>query len=293
MKERFIVSDVPEEDDEFQIPKEYKKIFLKECPIAGLSFHLEKDDDLWFELSEGTKMALVRDRNNKHDRNAVAVTLADDYEGDPNDFDFELILGYIPRDDNAEIAAMLDAGYADKLSAEITTLHQYGSYNNRIRITICIESREPIAIRPDLLRAQWLDDDSYDKMNAELKDRGFATFHWGGVAIAEHHFPEPGDKIVIFREQNDQIDLHLMHVLAKGEECLKLGVNSYEITADKDSTLFALTNVAGPLSLSRDSLKFLLDPRLQDNSVCNYLSPGKTDALKRLFGITHAIKKPQ
>ena len=71
------LGDIPHWEPEYV----YKKIFFKECPIAGLSFHLEHGDDLWFELEFGTKLVLVRDRNNKHDKNAVAVALADDFDG--------------------------------------------------------------------------------------------------------------------------------------------------------------------------------------------------------------------
>ena len=45
----------------------YRQFFFKECAVAGLSFHLEKNDDLWFELDEGTKLALIRQRDTPHD----------------------------------------------------------------------------------------------------------------------------------------------------------------------------------------------------------------------------------
>lgn len=274
----------------FQPPQVYKKIFFKECPVAGLSFHIEKDDDLWSELEEGTRLALVRDRGNKHDRNAVAVALADDYDGDPDDFDFDFILGYIPRTDNAEIAALMDAGYADKISAEITTLKQYGPYNDRIRITIYVESREPVVQRPDLLRAQWLDDDAYHRMIAGLKEQGFATFRWGGFPPRERGLPETGDKIVMLHEENESVGLHLMHVLMTGEDCLQLGIDPDEVFAVDDCIHFALTNVAGPLTAPLDSLRFLSRPAIQEYSAPDCLSPAETDAFKRMFGITHAIR---
>ncbi|MDE6084499.1 MAG: HIRAN domain-containing protein [Muribaculaceae bacterium] len=66
------------------------------------------DDEIWDELEVGTQIALICDRNNKHDRNAVALALADDYDGCHDDFDFDFILGYVPRTDNAELAAMMD-----------------------------------------------------------------------------------------------------------------------------------------------------------------------------------------
>lgn len=121
----------------------FRRVFFKECAVAGVSFHLKYNDELWDELETGVKLALVRERNNKYDKNAVAVALADDFDGDHDDFDFDFILGYIPRECNTEIAAMIDAGYDDKLEAEISTFKRQGSLNNRIRITVWLLSRHP------------------------------------------------------------------------------------------------------------------------------------------------------
>ena len=65
--------------------------------MAGVSFHLNYDDELWDELEVGAKVALVREKSNKLDKNAVAIALADDYDGDPEDFDFDFILGLFPK----------------------------------------------------------------------------------------------------------------------------------------------------------------------------------------------------
>lgn len=272
--------------------KIYRKIFVKECPVAGLSFHLKKGDDLWNELEEGTPLALVRDRNNKYDRNAVAVALADDYDGDPDDFDFDFILGYLPRTENAEIAAMIDAGYTDKFSAEITTLKQHGSYSDRLRITICIESREPVTKRPDLLRIEHLSDSEYSHMIAELKSQGFATFRWGGFPPEERNLPEAGDKIIMLHEEKDCVALHLMHVLMSGDDCLKLGLDPDLIHFVDDCLHFVLTNVNGPLTLSHRDLSFLSRHDPERYYVPEYLTPEESDALKHMFGITHAINDP-
>ena len=57
------------------------KILFMECPVAGIAFH--DIDEVWDELEVGTKLVLVRDKYNKYDKNAIAVALVDDYEGDP------------------------------------------------------------------------------------------------------------------------------------------------------------------------------------------------------------------
>ena len=87
----------------------------------------------------------------------MAVALADVYDGDPEDFDFDFILGYIPRNQNEVLACMLDAGFGQKISAKITTYKNYGNVNNRIRITIYLQSNKPLIARPDFLRASTLD----------------------------------------------------------------------------------------------------------------------------------------
>ena len=61
-------------------------------------------------LQEGDRVVLVKQKDNRYDSNAVAVALPDDYNGNPDEFDFDNILGYISRESNAQLAAMLDMG---------------------------------------------------------------------------------------------------------------------------------------------------------------------------------------
>jgi ferredoxin len=110
------------------------------CYVAGLQFH--DIEEVWPELSVGTRLTLVRDRNNKYDRNAVAVALESDYDDDdPDNFDFDFILGYIPRRDNEEIAELLDEGCA--LFGEIKKLNEHVHYSRRILIGVYINRIEP------------------------------------------------------------------------------------------------------------------------------------------------------
>lgn len=170
-----------------------KKMFFKECPVAGVSFHIEREDELWDELHEGVEIALVRDRNNQYDRNAVAVALADDYDGNPDDFDFRYILGYIPKSENAEIATMLDLGYAEKFSAKITSYKRYGAYNGRIRITIYLESLVEEIDHSNQYRAWVLTDGEYESLTSNLDEYGFAKFRFGAFGITDSdYFPKVG-----------------------------------------------------------------------------------------------------
>jgi ethanolamine utilization protein EutP (predicted NTPase) len=117
------------------MPPMMRHELLTLCYIAGLQFHdIEK---IWPKLNVGTRLALVRDRNNKYDRNAVAVALESDYDGDSDNFNFNLILGYIPRRNNEEIAELLDEGI--KLFGEIRELNEHAHYSHRILIGVCVD----------------------------------------------------------------------------------------------------------------------------------------------------------
>lgn len=261
----------------------HKKIFFKECSLAGFSFHLDKDDELWDEIREGTQLALVRDKHNKHDLNAVAVALASDYNGNPDDFDFDFILGYIPRNENAELAAMMDAGYADKFSAEITSYKDYGSYNNRIRLTIYVESNEPELIRPDLLRACSLSTSELSAMVKELDARGTAYFKWGGFPPMELDLPIVGEKIVLVHHDRDSAVLYLMRVLVTGDDC-SLYVNNPEVIHScDDRASYILTNVMGPVRIENGKYEFLRGVDLKGFCASEYLSPQLSDGFKKLF----------
>lgn len=262
---------------------EYKKVFFKECGVAGLSFHLEKDDELWDELCEGTKIALIRDKNNKYDSNAVAVSLADDYDGDPDDFDFDFILGYIPRTENKEIAAMMDAGYADKFEAEIKSYKRYGKYEDRIRITIWIKSRKPQEVRPDSLRLQSLGLNECKGMIEELKRRGTVHFRWGFFNEMPLNLPIVGEEVVLVRRQAKNVLFFLMKVIAEGEECAPFLDDPEEIHCVDDCATFVLANIVGPVTVDISQLPFLNVNTLGKREVYDWLSDEEDRGLKELF----------
>ena len=262
---------------------EYQKIEFKECALAGVSFHLKKDDDLWFELGEGVELALVRDKNNKHDSNAVAVALAADYEGDPDDFDFDLILGYVPRTANAELAAMLDAGYGDKLSAKITTFKEYGNINDRIRITIYLETSEPVLVRPDLLRAHDIDIHEIRSLMYALLTEGTYYARFGGYPLKDKILPTVGEKIVFIHKQPNNYVLFLMRVIAEDEDCRRF--TKSEIDCLDDRLPFILSNIIGPISLRKSQCRFLRNIEIKDFDVVNYLPEELSDNFETLFKV--------
>ena len=50
-----------------------RKLYYLECNLAGRQYH--EANDVWNELKVGTKLCLMRERDNRYDPNAIAVGL--------------------------------------------------------------------------------------------------------------------------------------------------------------------------------------------------------------------------
>ena len=272
-------------DPRYWVPKyEYKSVVFKECAVAGVSFHLKYDDELWESLDIGTKLVLVRQKDNKHDKNAVAVALADDYEGDPEGFDFDFIIGYVPRSENSELAILLDAGYAPKFSAQITTLKTHGNLNDRIRITIFLETNEKVLVRPDLLRANSLNEWELRNMLQDLKEKGNFYMRFGSYLCTEREEriePCKGEKIVMVHRDEDREVLFLTMVVAEGDECANYTTHTFY---DKDNCRpYILANIMGPLYIKKKEYGFLYGEDLRDYHAEYYLNKEVSDGFKEIF----------
>lgn len=80
-------------------------ILFLECRVAGTQYHLL--DGKLDNLELGQELFLVRDKDNAHDDNAVAVSWEEPYWDDAEGFDFSHILGYIPREINSSLLSPL------------------------------------------------------------------------------------------------------------------------------------------------------------------------------------------
>ena len=52
------------------------------------------------------------------------------------------IIGYVPRTENEMIAKMMDMGWKDAFTAELTTIKDHGSPDSRLRMTLYIQSKD-------------------------------------------------------------------------------------------------------------------------------------------------------
>jgi hypothetical protein len=82
------------------------QILVQDSPLAGSQYHAASE--VWEQLKVGDRLTLVRETDNRHDRNAVRV----DWNG--------RTLGYVPRAENRALAAALDRG--ERLDARISAL---------------------------------------------------------------------------------------------------------------------------------------------------------------------------
>ena len=102
------------------IAAEARSVLIQESPIAGFQFH--EGDAIWPRLTVGAPLKLVREPNNSHDPDAVAVYFQDE------------MLGYVPRAENSAIAGMMDRG--ETLEASISKLVDGQDPWERVRFTV-------------------------------------------------------------------------------------------------------------------------------------------------------------
>lgn len=277
---------MPALEGDIQAPPErifhYKRALYKNCAVAGISFH--DIDDIWEELYVGAEIALVRDKKNKHDKNAVAVVLADDYDGNPDDFDFDYILGYIPRSENEHIAMMLDMGWSDVFECKISELNEHRPYSDRLHIDIYIRSKEEVEDNHcDQLRGFALGEDLYDRIASDLIKKGNTYFRWGGFPPWERNLPIKGDNVVFIHRRDNDCVLYLMHLIATGDDAEPFVEDKEELRMVDDCMHYVFTNVKGPIIMKQEDIAFLDEETIDNVQPEKYLTKEASDRLKEIF----------
>lgn len=268
---------------ERQEPLASERKALLECAVAGIGFH--DIDDVWDELYVGAKIALVRERCNKYDKNAVAVALAGDYDGDPDDFDFNFILGYIPRTCNSAIAAILDMGHGDIIEAEISEMNDHAPYPERLHITVYVKAKTPLPPSDNRLRICSFEEDGWNAFADDVWRKGVALFRWGGFPPWELDLPKKGDKVAFVHKAEETAALYLMTVIATGDDCAPYVENVEDLHWVDDCNPYALTVVKGPVSVKNEELGFLGTALETCRQPDFKLNQEDSDALMEIFGI--------
>lgn len=100
-----------------------RSVLIQESPLAGFQFH--SGNAAWSSMTVGASLDLVREPNNSHDTNAVAVYFREEK------------LGYVPRGENGAVAQMLDRG--EKLAATISRLTVHDDPWQRVRFKVFLD----------------------------------------------------------------------------------------------------------------------------------------------------------
>ena len=98
------------------------RILVQSSPLAGFRYYA--GEDLWQEMREGDRLTLIREADNPHDAKAVRV----EWRGKK--------LGYLPRAENAAVAAAMDSGEA--VDARIAKLRQHRNPWQRVLIEVFV-----------------------------------------------------------------------------------------------------------------------------------------------------------
>jgi len=104
------------------------RVLLQTSLTAGLAHHEARE--VWDALAVGDELALQREPDNPHDPHAVRVLWRD------------RMLGYLPRQDNADVARLLDRGQA--VQARIRTIARYRNHRRKLEIELFV----PLASAP-------------------------------------------------------------------------------------------------------------------------------------------------
>ena len=99
------------------------RMVVQSSALAGFQYH--EAEACWEQLRVGDRLSLAREPANPHDANAVSVS----WQGHK--------LGYLPRRDNAVVAAEMDRG--SRVAARIEALRQERDPWRRLRVEVFVE----------------------------------------------------------------------------------------------------------------------------------------------------------
>ena len=99
------------------------RMLVQNSPLAGSQYYAL--EIFWSEIKVGDALTLIREPDNKHDRNAIRV----EWKGHQ--------MGYVPRAQNRAVAAAMDAG--ERLTARVSSLSDNKNPWQRLAFEVFIE----------------------------------------------------------------------------------------------------------------------------------------------------------
>jgi hypothetical protein len=99
------------------------RLLIQSSPLAGSQYY--QASEVWLKMQVGDRLELIREPDNRHDRNAIRV----EWRGHK--------LGYVPRAENHSVATALDQG--DRLVARISRLTEHPNPWRRVEFEVFAE----------------------------------------------------------------------------------------------------------------------------------------------------------
>ncbi|MFZ2269768.1 MAG: HIRAN domain-containing protein [Azonexus sp.] len=99
------------------------RLLIQRSPLAGSQYYAL--DACWSRIRVGDRLDLIREPDNRHDRQAIRV----EWQGHQ--------LGYVPRRENRVIAGAMDAG--EPLSARVSSISDNENPWQRVAFEVFIE----------------------------------------------------------------------------------------------------------------------------------------------------------
>jgi hypothetical protein len=99
------------------------RLLIQSSPLAGSQYY--QASEVWLKMQVGDRLELIREPDNRHDRNAIRV----EWRGHK--------LGYVPRAENRSVATSLDQG--DRLVARISRLTEHPNPWRRVEFEVFAE----------------------------------------------------------------------------------------------------------------------------------------------------------
>lgn len=227
-----------------------------ETYIAGIKFHDALE--VWEDLYEGMHLLLVRDKDNRYDDNAVAIETFIEKDGKQERY----MLGFIPREQNETIAALIDMGWSDLVSAIIDEIDDHNGKRLEITITISIRNKNNVNIvtEDNGMRYITMDSEEYAETLKEIETKGTTYFRWGGFPTWEHDLPDEGENVLVVCQGDETTTFHVLMVVALGNGCIPFvegGID--EIIRVDDCIAYILVSLNRVATFSNDEVSDIID----------------------------------
>ena len=215
--------------------------------VAGVGYH--EIDEVWYLLHEGSKVQLLRERDNEYDSNAVSVIYYNEEAASCFD-ELPITLGYIPRKQNLAIAKLMDMGWGDLFDCEISHYDESNTKNYGLEVAIYIKQKN----RKSLFRPLSLDE--IDEEGLQNLQEYITLCDWypiliGGFPIDFRHLPQKQDELVLMHtdEEAGFSTLYLMKVVAENDEESKQYIQDFSVFDSADDCIqYILKCELGPIN---------------------------------------------